>query len=101
MKKYFNGEYVELTEEEIEEAKKQSEIDKALFGIPQEPTQEDRIEAQVLYTALMTDTLLEGQTMFEKIKRFYKLGLYTKEQVFKFFEKGVITEEQFKETVKG
>lgn len=40
-------------------------------------------------------------TMFEKIKRFYKLGLYTKEQVFKFFEKGVITEEQFKETVKG
>ena len=60
MKKYFNGEYVELTEEEIEEAKKQSEIDKALSEIPQEPTQEDRIEAQVLYTALMTDTLLEG-----------------------------------------
>ena len=60
MKKYFNGEYVELTEEEIEEAKKQREIDKALFGIPQEPTQEDRIEAQVLYTALMPATLLEG-----------------------------------------
>lgn len=31
-----------------------------LPDIPQEPTQEDRIEAQVLYTALMTDTLLEG-----------------------------------------
>ena len=25
-----------------------------------EPTPEERIEAQVLYTALMTDTLLEG-----------------------------------------
>ena len=38
-----------------EEAEYQSMPD-----IPQEPTQEDRIEAQVLYTALMTDTLLEG-----------------------------------------
>ena len=38
-----------------EEAEYQS-----MFDIPQEPTQEDRIEAQVLYTALMTDTLLEG-----------------------------------------
>lgn len=38
-------------------------------------------------------------TMFEKIKRFYKLGLYTKEQVFKFFEKGVITEEEFNEII--
>ena len=27
--------------------------------ILQEPTQEERLEAQVLYTALMTDTLLE------------------------------------------
>ena len=27
---------------------------------PQEPTTEDKLEAQVLYTALMTDTLLEG-----------------------------------------
>lgn len=27
---------------------------------PQEPTQLDRIEAQTTYTAMMTDTLLEG-----------------------------------------
>ena len=27
----------------------------------EEPTQLDRIEAQVLYTALMTDTLIEGE----------------------------------------
>lgn len=34
--------------------------------------------------------------MFEKIKKFYIMGLYTKEQVHKFFEKGVITEEEYK-----
>lgn len=34
--------------------------------------------------------------MFEKIKRFYDLGLYTAEQVQKFVEKGVITEEEYK-----
>lgn len=33
--------------------------------------------------------------MFDKIKRFYDLGLYTKEQAHKFVEKGVITEEQY------
>ena len=27
---------------------------------PKEPTQLDRVEAQVTYTAMMTDTLLEG-----------------------------------------
>lgn len=39
--------------------------------------------------------------MFEKIKRFYELGLYTKEQVHKFVEKGLITEEQYTEIVGG
>lgn len=37
--------------------------------------------------------------MFEKIKRFYNEGLYSKEQVHKFVEKGIITEEQYKEIV--
>ena len=37
--------------------------------------------------------------MFEKIKKFYNMGLYTKEQVHKFVEKGVITEEQYIEIV--
>lgn len=35
--------------------------------------------------------------MFEKIKHFFDLKLYTKEQVHKFVEKGVITFEQYKE----
>ena len=34
--------------------------------------------------------------MFEKIKRFYDLGLYTEEQVYQFVIKGVITEEQYR-----
>ena len=37
--------------------------------------------------------------MYEKIKKIYNLGLYTKEQVHKFVEKGVITEEQYIEIV--
>lgn len=37
----------------------EAEYNNSIHNIPQEPTQEDRIEAQVLYTALMTDTLLE------------------------------------------
>lgn len=50
--KYINGEVVERTEEEIEADR---------LNVPtEEPTQLDRIESQVLFTALMTDTLLEG-----------------------------------------
>ena len=37
--------------------------------------------------------------MFDKIKRFYDMKLYTKGQVYKFFEKGIITEKQYKEIV--
>ena len=37
--------------------------------------------------------------MVEKIKRFYSMGLYTKEMVHKFMEKGVITEAQYLEIV--
>lgn len=44
--------YVDMTAEEIAELESM-EIPK------EEPTQEDKIEAQVIYTALMTDTLLE------------------------------------------
>lgn len=39
--------------------------------------------------------------MFDKIKRFYDLGLYNKEQVHKFVEKGVITEEQYEQIVRA
>ena len=37
--------------------------------------------------------------MLEKIKLFYKKHLYTKEQVHKFLEKGIITEEEYNEIV--
>lgn len=35
--------------------------------------------------------------MFEKIKKFYDMGLYSKEQVAAFVAKGKITPEQYKE----
>lgn len=35
--------------------------------------------------------------MFEKIKRFYNLKLYTDKHVRKFCEKGSITPDQYKE----
>lgn len=37
--------------------------------------------------------------MFDKIKRFYDMKLYTKEMVHKFVEKGVITETQYNEII--
>lgn len=37
--------------------------------------------------------------MFQKLLRFFKIGLYTKEQLHKFVDKGVITEEQYQEIV--
>lgn len=46
--------YRDMTPEEI------AEQEKIQTELPEEqPTQQDRIEAQVMYTALMTDTLLE------------------------------------------
>lgn len=46
--------YRDMTEEEIAEMQKQQEQIP-----PEEPTQLDRIEAQTMYTALMTDTLIQ------------------------------------------
>ena len=53
--------YRDMTPEEIAELEKiQAELEKIQAELPEEqPTQQDRIEAQVMYTALMTDTLLE------------------------------------------
>lgn len=37
--------------------------------------------------------------MYERIKRYYDMGLYNAVQVHKFVEKGIITEEQYNEIV--
>ena len=37
--------------------------------------------------------------MFEKVKKFYELGLYSKDQVWQFVVKGKLTEEQYREIV--
>lgn len=48
--------YRDMTEEEL------AEIERMQSEVPEpEATAEDRIEAQVMYTALMTDTLLESE----------------------------------------
>lgn len=48
--------YRDMTPEEI------AEIEKMQSEVPEpEATAEDRIEAQVMYTAVMTDTLLESE----------------------------------------
>lgn len=35
--------------------------------------------------------------MFEKIKKFFNLKIYTEKQIHQFVEKGVITPEQYEE----
>ena len=39
--------------------------------------------------------------MIERLIRFFKLGLYTKEHLHKFVDKGVITEEQYEQIIAG
>lgn len=39
--------------------------------------------------------------MFERVKRFYKIGLYSATQAHDFPEKGVLTEEECNAIVKG
>lgn len=39
--------------------------------------------------------------MYDKIKKFYDMGLYTAEQVYQFVIKGVITENEYNQIVGG
>ena len=39
--------------------------------------------------------------MLEKLIRFFRLGLYTKDQLHKFVDKGVITQEQYQQIIAG
>ena len=36
---------------------------------------------------------------FEQVKKFYNFGLYTKEQIFQFAEKNIITQEEANEII--
>jgi len=58
MKKCINGKYYDLTPEEVERAemekREQEEAERH-----RSPTDIERMEAQILYTALMTDTLIK------------------------------------------
>lgn len=39
--------------------------------------------------------------MYEKVRKFYMLGLYNAEQVYMFAKNGVITYEQYNDIVSG
>lgn len=39
--------------------------------------------------------------MVERLIRFFRLGLYTREQLHRFVDKGVITQEQYDQIVAG
>ena len=39
--------------------------------------------------------------MLEKLIRFFRLGLYTKDQLHRFVDKGVITQEQYQQIIAG
>jgi len=83
------------TEKEIEEDRK---------AIPIVPTEYDKLEAQLDWTAIMTDTLIikeakSGDSMFDKIKVWYDMGLWSVEQVATARDKGIITKEQYDEIV--
>ena len=53
--KYVDGTVGEISDEEI------SEQENLIIAKIAEPSQLDRIEAQITYTAMMTDTLLEAE----------------------------------------
>lgn len=66
MKYRLNGNPVELGWNEVNEAIAAGEADRGEYTVADDgveedvtPTQLDRVEAQVTYTAMMTDTLLE------------------------------------------
>lgn len=52
MLKFVDGKYIEMTQDEIKE------IQNLATDIEEQPTAFDKLEAQVTYTAMMTDTLL-------------------------------------------
>lgn len=54
----------------------------------------DAVEAQSVYTAMMTDTLLEGQEMKEKISNWYTKSLWTEAMVNSAVEIGVLTSDE-------
>ncbi|MBR2388154.1 MAG: XkdX family protein [Clostridia bacterium] len=75
-------------------------VDAKLEEISELASKLNVLEAQSTYTAMMTDTLLKGQGMKEKIASWYKESLWTAEMVDAAVTKGIITEAEATE-IKG
>ena len=54
----------------------------------------DAVEAQSVYTAMMTNTLLEGQEMKEKISKWYTNLLWTADMVNSAVTLGILTSDE-------
>lgn len=54
----------------------------------------DVIEAQITYTAMMTDTLICAKTMKEKFLQWYKQGLWNEQKVKDAVAKNILIEEE-------
>lgn len=88
-----------------------TEEELAARALAAQPSQGDRVEAQAIYTAMMTDTLLDtpavyeggeitsAATMAERIQKWYGQGLWGAAQVAQAVEKGLLTAQQYEEIV--
>ena len=64
------------------------------------PDQLDIIEAQITYTAMMTDTLIYESRMKENVLKWYKQKLWNEEKVKDAVIKNILTEEDVNEIIK-
>lgn len=63
------------------------------------PTQLDIIEAQITYTAMMTDTLIYKSRIKDKVLKWYKQKLWNEEKVKDAVIKNILTEEDVNEII--
>lgn len=96
----INEEALTQAQQEMEELRKEQE-ETAL-----QPTQLDRIEAQVTYTAMATDTLIaEAATLdlhsawFNKISLWYQQGLWTITMLAEAVEKNILAQDEADEII--
>ena len=64
------------------------------------PIKIDCIEAQITYTAMITDTILNDNGIEENIAKWYQQGLWTADMVQYAVKKGKITEKEASEILK-
>lgn len=90
----------------VDETKKAEIIAKQEQQKREQEKEATRVEAQCYYTAMETDTLLpesnaNASSNFERIKKFYELGLWSRAMVIEAKDKGLITQTECDEILEG